>query len=149
MLLNYLCYFFAVQQIAMHDSISGDDKCYGASSPLLLVSPYASASFQNFGFNDCAEQRVLLQQSILSIYLYLSNVLSASCIRTGCEGTFYSLYFLHLYSAPKHRYSLAVLAGLANTTYYNCCYYCMQERNPFGQPARHTFLNLFYYFYNI
>ena len=47
----------------------------------------------------------------------------------------------NIHAAPLTEGTLAVQTR-TNTTFYNCCYYClMQERNPFGQIAHHVTCN--------
>ena len=42
----------------------------------------------------------------------------------------------HLYSAPS-KGACGSAGWVSNTTHYDCCHYRrMQERNPFGRPAR-------------
>ena len=46
-----------------------------------------------------------------------------------------------IYIAPYPRALPGGAGWVANTTHYDCCYYDrMQERNPFGQPARKKYL---------
>ena len=59
----------------------------------------------------------------------------------GCEGTLIDLPFIQ---RPYPRALPGGAGWVANTAYYDCCYYDrMQERNPFGQPASRKVLDHF------